>query len=183
MFSSVNTENVMSAENQQERLISSDWIVGFVEGEGCFSVGFIKQPDRSYKKGYKTGIQVWHEFAITQGASSLNALKKIKKFFKVGNIYINKRYDNHTEHLYRYVVRKREDLLKVVIPFFKSHKMHTQKKEQFERFVKTFEMVMKGNHLSNEGLIKIIKIAENMNVKKDRSELIRILREHMPNIE
>ena len=41
-------------------------------------------------------------------------------------------------------------------------------------------MIMKGVHLSSEGLIKIIKIAENMNVKKDRSELIRILREHTP---
>lgn len=171
----------MSAVNQQERLVSSDWIVGFVEGEGCFSVGFIKQPDRKYKKGYKTGIQVWHEFCVTQGASSLKALKEIKNFFKVGNIYINKRYDNHKEHLYRYVVRKREDLLKIIIPFFKSQSMHTQKKKQFEKFAQTFEMVMRSEHLSNEGLIKIMKIAENMNVKKDRSELIRILRDYMPN--
>ena len=69
----------MSADNQQERLIG--WIVGFTEGEGCFSIGFIQQPQRENRKGYKTGIQVWHEFAITQGASSISALEKIKNFF------------------------------------------------------------------------------------------------------
>ncbi len=177
------TENVLSAENQQERLISGDWIVGFVEGEGCFSIGFVKQPNRSYKKGYKTGIQVWHEFAITQGASSLTALEEIKDFFGIGKIYINKRYDNHKEHLYRYVVRNREDLQNVIIPFFKTHNMHTHKKEQFEKFVLAFEIVLDKEHLNPEGLIKIIRIAESMNAKKDRSDLIRILREHTPNAE
>ena len=180
-MSKLKTENVLSADNQQERLIKSDWIVGFVEGEGCFSVSFVKQPNRSYKNGYKTGIQVWHEFAITQGASSLKALEEIKNFFGVGKIYLNKRYDNHREHLYRYVVRKREDLSNKIIPFFKSQEMHTQKKKQFEKFVLIFEMVLNKDHLSKEGLIKIIKIAESMNSNKDRSDLIRILREHTPN--
>jgi hypothetical protein len=33
-----NGKNVMSADNQQERL-DPMWIVGFVDGEGCFYVG------------------------------------------------------------------------------------------------------------------------------------------------
>jgi hypothetical protein len=32
---------VTKADNQQERLIG--WITGFVDGEGCFSIGFVKQ--------------------------------------------------------------------------------------------------------------------------------------------
>jgi len=34
------------ADNQQERLIKIGWIVGFVDGEGCFSINFIKQNDK-----------------------------------------------------------------------------------------------------------------------------------------
>jgi hypothetical protein len=168
----------MSADNQQERLIG--WIVGFTEGEGCFSIGFIKQPQRKSRKGYQTGIQVWHEFAITQGARSLSALEKIKTFFGVGNIYINKRYDNHREHLYRYVVRRREDLLKVIIPFFENNEMHTIKKQQFERFLKVLTLVQDEKHLTWEGLEEIIKIAETMNFRKSKTPLIRILRDHTP---
>ncbi|MCX5642161.1 MAG: LAGLIDADG family homing endonuclease, partial [Candidatus Omnitrophica bacterium] len=28
----------MSADNQQERLKTIGWIVGFIDGEGCFSI-------------------------------------------------------------------------------------------------------------------------------------------------
>ena len=31
------SDNVRGAENQQERLWKRGWIVGFVDGEGCFS--------------------------------------------------------------------------------------------------------------------------------------------------
>jgi hypothetical protein len=33
----VDGDNPSSAENQQERLKTTGWIVGFVDGEGCFS--------------------------------------------------------------------------------------------------------------------------------------------------
>ena len=174
----ITTENVFGADNQQERLISSNWIIGFVEGEGCFCIGFIKQPGGKTRKGYSTGIQVWHEFVITQGESSLTALKKIERYFRVGKIYLNKRYDNHREHLYRYVVRKREDLLNVIIPFFRKHTMHTSKKLQFERFASIMKMIANNDHLKTKGLVKIIHISEKMNSRKNKDELIRILREH-----
>src|SRR3989338_2002010 len=98
------SNKVSRAENQQERLIKIGWVVGFVDGEGCFSIGFIKQPDREeslrIRRGYRIGVQAWHEFAVTQGMKSLPALKKIRNFFGVGNLYLNRRHDNHKEHLY-----------------------------------------------------------------------------------
>src|SRR3989338_7093384 len=76
------------AENQQERLIKIGWIVGFVDGEGCFSLGFVKQSNRQEKdrvrKGYKTGCQVFYEFAVTQGESSLESLQALKDFLVSG---------------------------------------------------------------------------------------------------
>ena len=32
------SDNVMGADDQQERLKTVGWVVGFVDGEGCFSV-------------------------------------------------------------------------------------------------------------------------------------------------
>ena len=174
------SKKVSHAENQQERLIFIGWVIGFVDGEGCFSINFVKQPNRKEKnkirKGYKTGYQIFHEFAITQGESSLGSLEKIKNFFGVGNIYINKRYDNHKEHLYRYVVRKREDLTNVIIPFFKKYKLRTSKKNNFETFVVCMGEIKQNKHLTKRGSIKIAKRTEIMNQKKSRSEIIKILR-------
>ena len=170
------------AENQQERLVKIGWIVGFVDGEGCFTVGFIKQPDRPGRKGYKLGLQPYYEFAVTQGISSKDSLLALKEFFGVGQLYINKRYDNHKEHLYRYTVRRREDILNVIIPFFQKYQLQTQKRKSFEIFSQCMRMIARGQHLKREGLIKILQLTENMNHKKRKSHLIRILRNQTPKL-
>ena len=171
------SDNVTSADNQQERLVSIGWIVGFVDGEGCFSIGFVKQPNRGVRKGYKTGYQVVHRFAVTQGVKSIGSLEKLQNFFGVGRIVINKRYDNHKEHLAQYVVNRRSELLETIIPFFEQYKLLTTKQYDFESFKTCIRKMEHDQHLMHSGLIEIIKIAETMNHKKSRSSLIRILRD------
>ena len=177
------SDNPTSAGNQQERLIKRGWVIGFVDGEGCFSIGFIRQPDRINRKGYKTGYQVAHEFAVTQGAKSISCLHELHEFFGVGQVIVNNRHDNHKEHLYRYVVRKRKDLLEVVIPFFRQNPMHSSKQKDFEKFARCVELIESGHHLTRPGLIEIAEIAQTMNRQKPRNELISILRDHMPDFQ
>ena len=169
------------AENQQERLSGfPDWVVGFVDGEGCFSIGFVRQPSRAGRSGYVTGFQVSHEFAVTRGEQSLRVLHELRDFFGVGQVIVNRRYDNHREHLHRYVVRKRDELLGTVIPFFREHSLRTSKRDNFERFVECVELISAGRHLTVDGLIQIAEITETMNRKKSRQDLIRILRDYTP---
>jgi LAGLIDADG endonuclease len=178
------SENLDGAGNQQERLIEfRGWVIGFVDGEGCFSIGSVRQQDRTGRRGYKTGYQVAHEFAVTQGASSIDSLHALREFFGVGQVLINTRYDNHREHLHRYVVRRRSDLLETVIPFFRQHPMRTSKHQNFEKFARCVELIAAGRHLQVDGLIEIAEIAETMNRRKPRHDLIRILRDHTPNIQ
>lgn len=85
------SDNVSSAENQQERLLTSEWVVGFVDGEGCFSVPI-------YRWGKMTlGWQVRPEFAVVQGASSLDVLEELVRFFGCGRVFRNRRHDDHRE--------------------------------------------------------------------------------------
>lgn len=176
------SDNPLGAGNQQERLIKFlGWITGFVDGEGCFSVGFIEQPDRPHRKGYTWGYQVYHEFAVVQGAKSLHCLKKLKRFFGVGNIYINRRHDNHKEDLYRYSVVRRNDLLCTIIPFFEKHPLRTSKRLDFEKFAWCVRRMNRHYHLSRRGLIHIARVIATMNHRKPRKYLISILRDYTPN--
>jgi hypothetical protein len=175
------SDNPNGAENQQERLIRTGWIIGFVDGEGCFSVGFVRQSCHANRRGYRTGYQVTHEFVVTQGAQSIACLRDLRDFFGVGQVVVNKRYDDHREHLYRYVVRKRADLLGTVIPFFQEHPLRSSKQANFEKFARCVDLMSADRHLSPVGLIEIAEIAETMNRQKSRQDLIRILRGHTPN--
>jgi LAGLIDADG endonuclease len=179
--SELSSDKPTDAENQQERLIKIGWVTGFVDGEGCFSIHFVRQPERASRKGYKTGFQVGHEFAVAQGAKSVKCLHELKEFFGVGYIYLNRRIDNHKEHLYRYSVVRRSDLLRVVIPFFQQYPLRTSKQFDFAKFVNCMEVIEANEHLTVSGLLKIVEIAETMNHCKPRTEMIRILRDYTPN--
>jgi LAGLIDADG endonuclease len=172
---------VTGAENQQERLIEfRGWVIGFVDGEGCFSIGFVRQPRRADRNGYRTGFQVTHEFVVTQGEQSLSSLYELRDFFGVGQVIVNRRYDNHREHLHRYVVRRRDELVETVIPFFRQYRLRTSKRDNFDKFAKCVELISAGRHLTVDGLIQIAEITETMNRKKPRTDLIRILRDYTP---
>jgi LAGLIDADG endonuclease len=178
----VYSDNVTSAENQQERLRQLGWVIGFVDGEGCFSISFVRQPNRRSRKGYKTGYQVSHRFAVTQGMKSLACLEELRSFFGVGRIFVNRRHDNHREHLCNYVVDRRVDLSETIIPFFRRYPLMSSKQQDFEKFATCVEMIDAGRHLTTDGLVEIAEITQTMNRQKPRHELIRILRGHTPDI-
>jgi hypothetical protein len=174
---------VTGAENQQERLTEfRGWVIGFVDGEGCFSIGLVRQPDRAGRRGYRTGYQVSHDFVVTQGAQSIACLHELCEFFGAGRVYINRRSDNHREHLHRYVVCRREELLERIIPFFREYPLRTAKRLDFEKFAHCVELMAGGHHLTRSGLLEIVEIVRTMNRRKPRHDLIRILRGHTPDI-
>ncbi len=156
----------MSADNQQERLITAGWIVGFIDGEGCFSVSIQKSPHT------KLGWQVFPEFVVTQGEKSIDALKSIRDFFDCGRIFVNKRHDNHVENLYRYCVRSQKDLNERIIPFFDEYSLQTAKKIDFEIFKQVMGMMTKQSHLCKEGITAIAELSQKMNRKKSRVTLV-----------
>ncbi len=154
------SKNANSAENQQERLKTIGWIIGFVDGEGCFSVSLFRN------KTTKFGWQVFPEFVVTQGEKSKNSLKILDEFFKCGKIYVNKRHDNHKENIYRYCVRSKKELTEIIIPFFQNNQLRTTKKEDFRIFSKIIKMMNRNVHLEIKGIRKIAKMIEKMNHKK-----------------
>lgn len=160
------------ADDQQERLRTVGWVVGFVDGEGCFSVAI--QRCRVMKLGW----QVFPEFVVTQGAKSLSVLQTLQQFFRCGRIHINRRHDNHKEPLYRYCVRAAADLRQKVIPFFRENPLRTAKQQDFELFARVLEMMREGKHLSLDGLREIAVLTQQINRQKtplflESSETVR----------
>jgi hypothetical protein len=162
----------MSAVNQQERSKIESWIVGFTDGEGCFSVSFIRNATN------RSGWQIFPEFVITQGEKSLPALRIFKRYFKCGRIFVNKRYDNHNENLYRFCVRRLNELATIIVPFFKRHKLQTAKAKDFVIFSRIIKLMVANKHLAPAGMDQIANLVQNMNRKKksrflESSETIR----------
>ena len=169
------SENPSGADNQQERLPTNDWLVGFVDGEGCFSCPIFRSPSM------RLGWQVQPTFTVVQSVSSRAVLDEMVSFFGCGKVYVNHRHDNHREDLCSYQVFRFGDLRDVVVPFFQANPLRTAKRDNFAKFVEVIQLIELRAHLTVHGLIEIAEIVETMNHRK-QSEVLRILRGHTPTL-
>jgi hypothetical protein len=158
----ISSKNLFRADNQQGRL-DPWWIVGFVDGEGCFSISILKNLTTKAK------VQVFPEFVVTQGAKSLSVLEALQQYFGCGKIYENRRTDNHRENLYRYCVRSKQDLQTKIIPFFDDYHLKTAKNNDFLVFKQVISIIEKKDHLRTVGLDSIRTLVATMNRRKIRN--------------
>ncbi len=153
------SKNVLSADNQQERVkvnLNPWYIVGFVEGEGTFHIAFYIDPRMKAK------LKAIPEFHVNQSYLRIITLEKIREYFGCG--YLKKNHaKNPKDTTYVYVVRDREDLMKQIIPFFRKFPLKSVKQESFVRFARIVEMMAKGKHRTVSGIKKIVDVAYQMN--------------------
>lgn len=122
-------------------------------GESCFSV-YISS-NAKLKVGYKFGLV----FSIHLNKRDIELLKKIQFFFKsVGNIQIN------ADDSISYVVTSIKDISNHIIPHFEKYPLLTRKQADFELFKKVVILMNNKEHLTEEGLHKILSIKASLNL-------------------
>jgi LAGLIDADG endonuclease len=80
----MSSENPIGADNQQETISALDprWVVGFVDGEGCFSVSIHHNELARRTRG-------WHvqpTFQVSQHTDHRDVLEELRAFFGCGNV-------------------------------------------------------------------------------------------------
>jgi hypothetical protein len=130
--------------------LSPDWVVGFVDGEGCFFVGIQRNPT------VKIGFQVIPEFRVVQHKRDLDVLHALKKFFGFGRVC-----QNHGDR-WEFRVR-RLDQLRAIADFFEQRPLRTKKRVDHHKFSDVLRMMEEGRHLTSDGLGEIKRIAAAMN--------------------
>ncbi len=123
------------------------YIVGLVDGEGCFSIAIKKQDDAKF------GWVVDPVFYVSQSVEKRQILEVLKRVFNCGRI-IPKQGQEDT--VLQYVVDARRNLLEKILPFFKKHKLIIKHKE-FEGFAEIVEELERGRHRNIDGLKELIR--------------------------
>ena len=131
--------------------LNTQWVVGFVDGEGCFHIGINQNQEM------KLGVQVLPELTVVQHEVDKQVLYALKKYFGCGVV----RKSHGNKLCYR--VRGHKNLLEKVIPFFEKHQLKTRKRVDFAKFRKVILLMEKGEHLTLEGVEKIREIKQTMN--------------------
>ena len=142
------SETTRSAQSSH---LEAQWVVGFVDGEGCFYIGINSQPSMS------SHFQVLPEFTVVQYKKDVQILYALKQFFGCGVVR-----SNHGDRM-AFRVRSIDHLWNIIVPFFDKHSLKSKKKLDYLKFRKVLLYIKQGKHLSLEGIERIQFIASQMN--------------------
>jgi hypothetical protein len=175
------SDNPSGADNQQERLLVTDWldlipcdlghyIAGFVDGEGSFNVPIVRERDRVLAFRVSLSFNVSHV-----GRNAADLLK--------GSLHVG-RIRSRRDGVFYYEVTRPVDLAEVIFPFFDRFPLRGPKAKDLVIFRQITQLVRSGRHLTRFGLEEILTLRSPMNRggKRRRSDeqIIAILNEQNP---
>jgi len=171
----------MNAVNQQERSFVTEehkyFMAGFIEGEGSFCVSIKKHPMSRF------GYLIDPEFFIYQHYRGRKILELAKEIFATGRIYPK----SGNEDVLVFAIDNRRSIKEKVIPFMDKYLIETGKGQEYELFKKVVSSLENKEHMTKEGLIKIVRLAygivgKGKQRKRPLDEVINeILRDCTPN--
>lgn len=155
-------------------MVTADYVVGLTDGEGCF---YVWVRPLGVSRAVLRPVHVHYYLKMHEKEKHL--LDEVKRFFGCGAVYFQKERRKNHSACYRFEINRYEDVLKVVIPFFEKHPLHSRKRKDFAIFKKIVELIANGDHLTEGGLEKIRSLKLQMNLGGRR---VREIRPHGGNV-
>jgi hypothetical protein len=140
--------------------LTPDYVAGFVDGEGCFSVSVHPHPTVQYG----TRWLIAPSFHVYQHRDNVEILECIREFFGCAR---SRRRDPRSAVM-TYSVYRREDLESAIIPIFERCPLRSRKQEDFLKFREIVGLMQARAHRTDEGFRWIIETAFSMNENGQR---------------
>ncbi len=155
---------------QSIKKLHPQYLAGFIDGEGSFSVSIYKDEKMRNK------IFVRPEFEIELRADDREILQRIQKTLGCGKIY-ECNYERYGWYPHvKYKVSRLDEISEILIPFFEKWPLQAKKAKVFKHFKRIIRKRINGEHLTERGVEEIIKLRDKIRVlgKKHRLETARI---------
>ena len=154
------SDNPTGADNQQETVkprleLDPRWVVGFVDGEGCFSVSVHRNPQNARATG---GWQLHPVFHVYQHERYRAVLGELVVFFGCGRI----RPKGPKSSVLTFAVDSLRDLEDAVLPFFERYPL-VVKAADFRAFASIVRSMRRKEHLTRDGFERAVRLAYGMN--------------------
>ena len=168
----MSSDNLTGAENQQETessILGLDprWVVGFVDGEGCFCVSVHHNPLCARRTG---GWQLHPVFQVSQHQRHRAVLEELSSFFACGRV----RPKGPKSSVLAFAVDSLQALEGLILPFFEQYPL-VVKQRDFRLFAEIVRSMRRKEHLQRAGFERLLTLAYAMNA--DGKQRARTLEE------
>jgi hypothetical protein len=165
----MDSDNPSGADNQQETaspcdVLDPNWIAGFVDGEGCFSVSVHRNSMMHRHRGWQL-LPVFH---IYQHQDYREILEEIVLIFGCGQV----RPKGPRSSVLTLAVGGLQNLESAILPFFERYPLRV-KRNDFQAFADIVRSMRRKEHLTESGFERLVRLAYGMNANgKQRSRSI-----------
>ena len=126
--------------------LNPQWIVGFVDGEGCFSIEVTN-----------TG-QIQVSIVVVQGEVDIQILHAFKDYFGCGSVTVNREDANGIRYQWR--VKSVSAFVEKIVSFFDQHKLKTKRRIEYQRVRAVALMLQANDHTDPVKKAKMLRMAE-----------------------
>lgn len=136
--------------------LNPNYIAGFIDGEGSFSVSIGKH------KTLKRGLEVRCEFEIELRADDKEILERICATLGCGKIY-DCSYERYGWYPHaKYKITSTKDMERILFPFLEKYPLQAKKAKVYKLFRKIVLLVRKKKHLHDLGFSEILKLRDQI---------------------
>ena len=150
-YSTENKNNIAFSKKLLVIKLNPQWVSGFADAESCFMI-------QIYKNTGKLGWAISPSFVVHLHSKDINLLYALQNYFGVGKVFEAK--DGKSAS---FVVKKLKDILDVIIPHFKQYPLQSGKSVDFEIWALCINILFKKEHLTIDGLKKIVSLKYALN--------------------
>ena len=147
--------------------LPGDYIAGFIDGEGCFTIVISKHSTK------KLGLDARLHFQIELRIDDLEILQAIQETIDCGKIY-TLNYEKYGWHPHvELKVSSLQEITEKLIPFLSHYPLRAKKRHSYRLFLQAVEVFRKKEHLTLTGIEKLRTIRSEMNIfsKKTKRRL------------
>lgn len=135
----------------KNKISLNPWLLtGFIDGEGCFRISLTK-----VNRALGWRVQLFFQINLHEKDRAL--LENIQDFLGVGKIHAS------GKNLIQYRIQTSDELA-VLIKHLDIYPLLTQKKADYLLFKEAYELVIKNDHLTKDGILKIVSLKASLNL-------------------
>ena len=113
-------------------MLEKEYVLGLVDGEGCFNVRVNRQRRRA---------RVELKFSLKLRHQDKEVLDELQKFFGCGKVYIQNDMRANHSLCYRFEVQNKKEIIEKIVPFFEQNCPRLpSRKRDFELFRQIAEL-------------------------------------------
>jgi hypothetical protein len=155
---------ILSERVPKISLFKAGVITGFTMGEGSFFISIISS------KTHKTGYQIRPMFIINLKLDDKKILEEIRNLFNCGQVEVYK-------DSVKFIVRRLDDLVEIIIPFFDRYPLQNIKESDFQYFKIICYKLINGEGKTFEGIKRIMTIRDVMNGRENRKNVKKLFKD------